>query len=344
METRSISKLKNRIISLFAASLLLLTMGAGTAFAATYNGPSFSFSGNSGFSYSGYASLQTGSMTANAYQYVKCTSTAAPINNMRAIARLTDRNYYPYVSGNWVQNGSTYGAGSYLVANTGWRQMTPTQTVCSSGYSGCWKNYAWYDLGGSISPAVTFSTNEPAADEIGTNESGLTFGNLASAEEGMDIDLVKVWATNGELGYVYYDQLIEEEGYNVLPDDAEAYLTEKCQQSAEALQLALSNHLNTENRSASTSEFFVSFDDAEAYLTAYRDLLSSGDQLSENALLEGIVDSKSTSPMNASGVTVDERMLYSALCDATESMTVYLPVYSEDGTTIIGRYPIGSLF
>lgn len=330
---------QHKALHVVLATALTMTMGVGVAYASTSNGPSSSFYGDSGFSYQGYSSMtyDTGSnpKTASATQRVSCTSTAAPIGNMRAMARLCNPDYLPIVSSGWVSNSSTYGQYSWLAASTYTAWITPGQNVYSAGFSSCWKNYGWYDVLTGASSPIWFS-----ALEMRANDSGQVYGNILDADMGLDLDLVKVVATDGVVGYVYYDELVAAETRGMTnPEEAVACMSEKKAASTAALQSALIGNLDGKVLNGAPVE--VTAEDSELILEAYNAILSNGATLEIDDLAAEIL---AELPASATiGLSINSDVLAQSIIEATESVFVYIPVYAEDGETEVGLFPIGSL-
>lgn len=168
------------------------------------------------------------------------------------------------------------------------------------------------------------------------NAAAQTFGTIAEAESsGQVLDLVEVQATNGRIGYVYHDELIEAETHGVrTPEDAERAMIELEKASNEALADQLSSLL------PSGSE--VSVADAKAYLDAtvrepIAGVTAARFETQERQAVEALADSVDLAPEQVQGVVGE------AFLRAQEQVQVVIPVYEADGVTCIGEFAVGSL-
>lgn len=172
--------------------------------------------------------------------------------------------------------------------------------------------------------------------QLQENAAAQTFGTIAEAEaSGQALDLVEVQATNGRIGYVYHDELIEAETHGVrTPEDAERVMIELEEASNEALADQLSKLLPPGSE--------VSAADAKAYLDAtvrepIAGVTAARFEAQESRAVAALADSVELAPEQVQ-VVVDEAFLR-----AQEQVQVTIPVYEANGVTRIGEFAIGSL-
>lgn len=184
-----------------------------------------------------------------------------------------------------------------------------------------------------VTAGVAFG--EGNAVRLAENADGLTYGAVRDAEaSGQYLDLVKVQATNGKIGYVYNKDLVQAETHGVkTAADAERVMTE-CQEA--------SNEALAEELTALLPEGEVTADEAASYLD---ELLrcplngSMGDstQVREKSALTALANESDIEEV------VLARDIEEAMYAAEQKVKTLIPVYDADGKTEIGEFAVGSL-
>lgn len=341
MKGRTLCRARNVGASIVLALALAMSLSVGMAFAADEIGTRKSFYGDSGFTYLGYSSMSHINGYFDSTQRTQCTSTSAPIGNMKSTARLTT-NGYSVVSSKAVTNTSTYSRYSNLTATTNAYNNTQFgYSLMGAGISSCWKSGGWYDVLTGATSLATKSVDGNCSD-IEVNLSGQICGTIFDAEEGVPIDLVKAYTTDGLKGYVYFKELKEAENRGMdTPEEAAITMAERRSKSAEAIKNALD--ANFAEQSEARYVFEATTVDGEAILDAYCSVLSEGISPKEDSFMSAVKDAIPRSRALVSLSVVDEAVLEKSINDAWDAVREYIPVYAEDGTTIIGKYPIDSL-
>lgn len=157
------------------------------------------------------------------------------------------------------------------------------------------------------------------------NEQGLTYGIMADSIRSEEpFDLVAAVATNGKEGYVLsadLDQAVQNDVTN--PEEAVAYMKNR-----EDVGVAiLSAELNSDNGASMLS------DDRDVLSQLWSEIQQSG--------LEAAL-SKEASLMSNSAVQIDGETIGSIRVELNKALAVSIPVYEEDGQTIIGEFLVGS--
>lgn len=344
-------KKRSKLFSLLVVVVLALGLCPIQAFAETLTGQSVSFSGNSGFSYRGYTQLSYNSNWANGYQYTSCTSTSAPIGNVRSLAYVCSSSGQQLAVGNWNVNKSTLSKGSSISSTANFVQYSGNSvSVYAMGYSSCWRNGGWYDVlsqktgtatvyGGRSADQESISlTNESS---IYTNDSNQLVGTILDINQGFPVELIKVKATNGSDGYVYYSE--QEKALNEgmeTPEEAVVTILKREKIAIEALQSSLGRNLSQNSVYYNLAE--IDFNDAKAVLDAYYECLDNESAAQSIDLFNNILD-KLLEDGSLKAFGVDADVLENALFEANEAVATYIPVYAEDGMTVVGEFAIGGL-
>lgn len=166
--------------------------------------------------------------------------------------------------------------------------------------------------------------------KVHTKDPSLTYGSVFDVvPRGKHIDLVQVLATNGLVGYVYRDdeQAAAERHAAIGADPSLVYLPLRGAKPVEALRAALSYHAGRN----------VSFEEAQIVLDCYYGALQ------QNGMPSAEYASEPNDTLVISGVSFDKWMIERSLVMASRAGTTYIPVYAEDGKTVIGQFSVGSL-
>lgn len=163
-----------------------------------------------------------------------------------------------------------------------------------------------------------------------TKDPALTYGSVFDmVPRGKHIDLVQALATNGLVGYVYYadEQAAVERHAAIRVDPSLVYLPLRGAKPVEALRASLSYHAGRN----------VSFEEAQIVLDChYR-------ALAQNSMLSAEYASELNGALAVSGVWFDEWVIERSLEMANRAGATFIPVYAEDGKTVIGQFSVGSL-
>lgn len=277
--------------------------------------------------------------SADSSQFVRCTSNPAPINNMRVVARLCFSSSYGVISSSgWVYNGSIYSRNQWLSTTTPvytYNKTVGVSSVYGAGLSGCWRVSlnGYYDV---LTGKANNANLTTSSFGLGTKR----LGNIHEADAGFDVELVSAVATNGEQGYVYYEDLQEAEGQGVsTPEEAALYMERKIAASTAAIQSALNKRLSAQPIAGCTQ---VTADEAKAILEAYYSAIENGGSLNDSSVVPGIRSSHLAGTTSLGGA-IGEEMLEDSLREAQEAVLTYVPVYDEDGETVVGQLPVGCL-
>lgn len=341
MGSRALEKVRRPSVKILLATMFVMILGVGTAFAADEIGARTAFYGNSGFSYLGYSSMSHINGYFDSTQRTQCTSTNAPIGNMKSNARLTTVSYY-VASSKSVTNTSTYSRYTNLTATTGTYNNTQfSDPLMGAGISSCWKNGGWYDVltGKTATATRGLDCSDP---EMTVNSAGQVCGTVSAVEKGMHVDLVRAYATNGEKGYVYYDELREAENSGMgTPEEAVETMAERRIQSANAIKTALNENLA--GTAGVRNALEITNADGEAVLDAYYGVIAEGGSPSDSNFISAVKKALPSTRSLSSLASVDEVVLEKSIEEARDVVREYIPVYSEDGVTVIGQYPIEAL-
>lgn len=182
-----------------------------------------------------------------------------------------------------------------------------------------------------------------AEGKYSTNGSGLTYGSLGevySAEK--NPDLIGAIATNGELGFIYYDDYLEAISGDVTlsPEQAVSRANDKTARMAEEFSEAAADLYGIDVLDQAMVEKSISFLDEGAEVGEAAEILNSDIEQAVSKTSRAN-DAQSTIDGVVPSISEDEYLeLYLA---AKESVGVKLPVYAEDGATVVGEFVVDVL-
>lgn len=159
---------------------------------------------------------------------------------------------------------------------------------------------------------------EPAI--VKTGEDGLTYGYAASFDYGHEPDYIKAIATNGKEGYVKKTELLAAEHQATTPEEALRISKEH----DDALLAAFTDELGK----------VIGCDRIDSKSAS--ELLSA--KLSDPSISP---DEAEATPFAIDGKQISSEQVDQALANAAISISTPIPVYAEDGTTIIGEFLVG---
>lgn len=345
-------KARAKVPSILMAAILVVMLCPVAAFAGSLTGSPSSFYGNSGFSYRGYTHLSYNSNWANGYQYTACTSTSAPIGNVRSRVFVCSSQGQELAVGGWAVNNTTLSKGSPVSAVAYYTNYGSSSfPVYALGYSSCWKSGGWYDILTQKTGSATVSSGRSmsksyiplvGATGVETNESNQLLGTVFDIEQGFLVELVKVKATNGNDGYVYYaeQEAIMSQGMDT-PELAIETANENRTKAESAFRGSLSRNLSSSCYGKEGS-VLVDYSDAKAILDIYYACMADGETLENDELLEGVLAGISEN-QDLSVLEVDVEVLKNSLFETNDAVATHIPVYDKDGRTVVGEFAVGGL-
>lgn len=172
---------------------------------------------------------------------------------------------------------------------------------------------------------ATFVLLQPSADAASRaeeNEAGMTYGSASMFDYEEEPDLILVVATNGKEGYVKREDLHAAEAPAANPEEA----VQLMQARNDELSNALAQELNT-----MTGQSSITAADASAMIAA----------MSETPDPAQSIEQLSTTSSQFTELSITEEQFAEALSNAQTSLARSIPVYEQDGTTVIGTFLVG---
>lgn len=172
---------------------------------------------------------------------------------------------------------------------------------------------------------ATFVLPQPSADAASRaeeNEAGMTYGSASMFDYEEEPDLILVVATNGKEGYVKREDLHAAEAPAANPEEA----VQLMQARNDELSNALAQELNT-----MTGQSSITAADASAMIAA----------MSETPDPAQSIEHLSTTNSQFTELSITGEQFAEALSNAQTSLARSIPVYEQDGTTVIGTFLVG---
>lgn len=179
-----------------------------------------------------------------------------------------------------------------------------------------------------VAIGVCFATlvlPQPSADAASRaeeNEAGMTYGSASMFDYEEEPDLILVVATNGKEGYVKREDLHAAEAPAANPEEA----VQLMQARNDELSNALAQELNT-----MTGQSSITAADASAMIAA----------MSETPDPAQSIEQLSTTNSQFTELSITGEQFAEALSNAQTSLARSIPVYEQDGTTVIGTFLVG---
>lgn len=156
---------------------------------------------------------------------------------------------------------------------------------------------------------------EPAI--VKTGEDGLTYGYASSFDYGFEPDYIRAIATNGKEGYVKKTELLAAEQQATTPEEALRISREHDEALLAAFTDALGKEIENDCIDSESASGLLSF------------------KLSDPSASP---DEAETTPLTIGGKQISSEQVDRALANAVISISTPIPVYAEDGETIIGEF------
>ena len=266
---------------------------------------------------------------------------------------------YQYIGGNYLIGdqtiANTYNVSRYseFVTQVWAKTATAGGRMTVGSTHTCYGSPVWaafntnvnLDVAPGPTPrSIADSTQDPNSEAqiaITYNESGLSFGEARDIEDPTKADgqpdLVAAVAKNGELGYIYFNDLQKANTGEGIASAEEnyarfsSYENELAQQFNEEVSNC-SNGIALSDQAI--SESFELLTTSENGISLATEFLNN--EIASSANPRTILDNKDVKTC----ITDDDyRMFYSA---AQEKLGTKIPVYKEDGVTIIGEFVVNS--
>ncbi|WP_304425877.1 hypothetical protein [uncultured Adlercreutzia sp.] len=158
------------------------------------------------------------------------------------------------------------------------------------------------------------------------NVAGMTYGNVSDAPSGeLEPDLIEAVATNGKEGYVKRAELDLATRKYENPLDSEKFQRQCEEKAVELMQQELSARNGRGEISAEVASCIIE---------------GAMEWENEQQMLADISTQRSVDPV-ATQLSLEDCLESYLAVD--EAMTIYIPVYEQDGTTEIGRFPVSLL-
>lgn len=345
------SRLKRLSISALAV-FLAMSMFPAYAFAytiASESGPvsEISVAGNN---YAAYTSLELHSDTyMNGFSNILC-NVRTPAGGYKATSYLYWVNdvQEPWLMATTSSTNSASVAPGFFWSNQVWAPYSMTWAYrCQSAN---WINYSGGSHGFNTQAQMAWNPGWPLpfsgdaessltelSTPIATNDTGLTYGPSQNLDnpEGQP-DLVGVVASNGELGYVYYEDL-----YAVSVGDLPTMSAEEALQRNEERNAHMASALKDAAAELCGTEALTEQDALEGL--ALLDETADIDKVAH--LMDGKIKQNTgtsvVSDLSEEVVGIDEFL--SLMDSAKNEVGIYLPVYAQDGVTQIGEFSVLAL-
>lgn len=177
-------------------------------------------------------------------------------------------------------------------------------------------------LGICFTTFVLPQTPADAASRSEVNSKGMTFGSASMFDYEEEPNLILVVATNGKEGYVKRDELHAAEAPAANPEEAVQLMETRNDELSNALARELNAITGQSNVTAAEASAMI------AIMSETPDPTHSIEQLSAT----------NTQFMELS---ITEEQFADALDNARTSLARSIPVYEQDGTTVIGTFLVG---
>jgi hypothetical protein len=186
------------------------------------------------------------------------------------------------------------------------------------------------------------ATPPGAPTDFATNAAGQTYGSAMGASGRDDEpDLIRVQATNGKEGYVLKDDLYGGDAEPATPEEAVAYQAARDTAAVQAAYAVVDQELGTSTDvtgidTAAASEVVMDVRTALATGT----LATDGSQLLRDLLATGNGGATPPGVVEPQGQGLTD-LLTEVVLDADRATVRTVPVYADDGVTLVGEFEIG---
>jgi hypothetical protein len=177
-------------------------------------------------------------------------------------------------------------------------------------------------------------TGDDAASNYQVNEAGQTYGSVLDIpKDGERPDLLAAEATNGESGYVYYSDLDDPDSAPANPEEATQMMEERGLSDGQIFVAAFGEKLGVTievDDETARDAYAAALDYASASAPGVDDAWEgSGEEIAAILGMEAAVF-----PAEAEFQTV----LVDSFIAVQDAHAVEIPVYTSDGTTVIGTF------
>lgn len=188
-------------------------------------------------------------------------------------------------------------------------------------------------VGVTLSATTALASNSSDSKSLNpsyaVNEHGQTLGTaFDSADPELQPDLIEAVATNGKEGYVLKEDLDEASHANEDFDE----LLESQETRKEVAASLLAEKMNESSNP-------ITFTQQDAELALQTGLIPE-EQLSQ----KHVMDAQGPQDTSAARIaTIDDEELASLIAEVDQALTIYIPVYEDDGKTKVGVFPVSQL-